>query len=214
MIQLNSKKINQLETIAQVILALVLLGCLFLDVYKSSLLTYLIGVILIHQGARSLKAKFDPEALAREDEEEKKLEATKQVIKIRPTLVWGLCELMILIVLGISWVMVMRGNLLDNEEINSIIVGYTFLSALYLVISYYPKTIGGTIGVKGMKQVNQLLIRSHAISLIAAIILLLTILRDKSTVTPVDNIMGGAQIGLVVLLFLLFFWKYLIHRAK
>ena len=79
MIQLNSKKINQLETIAQVILGVVLLGCLFLDVYKSSLLAYLIGAVLIHQGARSLKAKYDPDGLAVEDEEEKKDELSEMI---------------------------------------------------------------------------------------------------------------------------------------
>lgn len=208
--KLNNKNINLLKVAAMVIL-IVGIFCLNLTKYGfgGMLVPCAIGCLLIEGAFRSLKAKYDPEGLEQEDEEKKKFEAESQKVKVPFTLVGGLCDAVTVIVLIVTWSLVFNRHLLEtgDKRFIGVIVASTLFSLLYLGITYYPKVIGGPIGVLGRKQVKQLIIRDHALALTAALFVLTYILL-------IDTEFGWLPLALLVAVIVLYLSKMFIKTAR
>lgn len=173
--ELNNKNINILKTAAEIIWAATLWGLNLTEYWSGgAFLPFIIGCVFIEMIARSLKAKFDPEGLQREEKGNELLEAQKQKVKVPFTLAGIFCDIVTIAMLIVSWTLMFKRHLLDTDDVKliSIAIVLTVYSLAYIGMTYYPKTIGGIYGVLGMEQVNQLILRDHAISFTAALTLL------------------------------------------
>ena len=208
--ELNNKNINILKTAAELIWAAVLWGLQFTEYWSGgALLPFIIGCVFIEMIARSLKAKFDPEGLQREEKGNELLEAQKQKVKVPFTLAGIFCDIVTVVMLIVSWTLMFKRHLLDTDDVKliSIAIVLTVYSLAYIGMTYYPKTIGGIYGVLGMEHVNQLILRDHAISFTAALTLLCYVLLA-------DTSLGWLPWTLLAIGVLLILSKMLIKRPE
>ena len=175
--ELNNKNINILKTAAEILWAATRWGLQFTEYWSGgAFLPFIIGCIFIEMIARSLKAKFDPEGLQREEKGNELLEAQKQQVKVPFTLTGIFCDIVTIAMLIVSLWLMFNRHLFDSNNYLAIAIVLIVYSLAYIGMTYYPKTIGGVYGVRGMEQVKQLILRDHAISFTAALTLLCYVL--------------------------------------
>ena len=208
--KLDNKRINVLEGVALALLLLLLLYLEHITVidhgysFPYLVLAYL---ILIKPLSRKLKAKYDPEALRKEDEED----AMIQWVKVPPSIAGCLCDVVTIILLIATWTLIAKRGLFNPEdrETSGIFVMYTAFCLIYLVMSYVPKPMGGSIKW-GMKQLKRLVFRSHAMALIGALIGFFVAIEQIHE----SEWLSVLLIVLVVALMTLFLGKYFMTSVK
>lgn len=212
--RLNRKRIN---LITDVILVLLLVAFFVTEkvfdiklnfgLLQLVILTLILKVFI----TRPLMAKYDPEALRKEEEIEAKDDTELQWVKTPLNLGWGLCDITSVVILVISLTMTFNKNLPATSGIMAdtarSVLACSLFSAIYLVISYLPKPFGGTIGFQGKKQFNQLICRSHVMALLAALTALCIVHMHLS------RVFEWLAIILFVAFIILFFSKYFIKRG-
>lgn len=205
--KLNRKRIDQLSIAAIALLVITLLGLdlakvIDIDIFYPSVC----GAVLILVLADVLKKKVDPEGARIESEARALAEASKQTVRVRPSIAGCACDLVTVCVLVAAWTLAYRHGVINNNEMGfPVTAAFTLLSIIYLVMSYLPKTIGGTTGVTGMKQVKQLVVRSHALAVTSALLVLCNVILY---IQPQRLVNEAAAFILVALFLGLFLWRY------
>lgn len=209
--KLNRKNIDRMSLAAQVLLVAVLIGLDMANVIDGVFLPFVCGLIVIVCLSNLLKKKFDPEGARIEAEAETLAEASKQTVRVSPSIAGYACDLATVFVLVAAWALAAKRGVIGNNEMGfPEMAAFTLLCLIYLVMSYLPKTIGGSIGVTGMKQVKRLVLRSHALALSSSLVILSTVLLYTRPANPVTEALAVISVALVMVLFC---WKFFFKRG-
>lgn len=212
--KLDNKNIDIIQKIGAFILGLAILiymGYISGGDMFENMLTWLpwVAILLVFALALHLfNAKNKTKTQFAEKEGKAEVDADNQIIRVQPNIFGGMCDAITVILLITSCLLVFKKGLMTTGSRSAnYLAFFTLFSLFYLVMSYLPKQIGGTNGARGVKQARQLVIRSHALSLISSMVILGFVINQ---IHPFNDISWVLMIILILCLVILYVWKYLL----
>ena len=173
-------------------------------------------IIAIASVSKKLKAECDQEALSQEDGENAKVQARKQKVMVPPGMLGLSLDVVAVILMVIAWALAIKNNMLatGNEDFpRRNFVAFTIFCLIALVMSYLPKQIDGTNGVRGMKQARKLTFYNHVFALINALFGLGIVIRYHH-LDSMDSIIGAILIFVFVAMMVLQGLDFLRRRGS